>query len=87
MIYREKRLHQEKELLIKQQQFIQAELDKRTNEVFNIRQDMSKKLLELQNQVSEKNEEVFMVTLSLLRAKSWTVFLIRFAVLVKHSPS
>lgn len=70
MIYREKRLHQEKELLIKQQQFIQAELDKRTNEVFNIRQDMSKKLLELQNQVSEKNEEVFMVTLSLLRAKS-----------------
>ena len=43
---------------MRQQQFLQDELDKRTKEVLNIRREKTDKLLELQVDLSEKIEEI-----------------------------
>ena len=55
---REKRLDQERELLVRQQRLLQDELDVRTKEVMNIRREKTSKVIELQTDLSEKIEEV-----------------------------
>ncbi len=60
-VFREKRLDQERELIVRQQRLLQDELDSRTKEVMNIRREKTSKVLELQADVSEKIEEVTIV--------------------------
>ena len=55
---REKRLDQERELIVRQQRLLQDELDSRTKELMNIRREKTSKVLELQADLSEKIEEV-----------------------------
>ena len=56
---REKRLDQERELIVRQQRLLQDELETRTKEIMNIRREKTSKVLELQADLSEKIEEVF----------------------------
>lgn len=58
MLRREKRLDQERELMVRQQRLLQDELDSRTKEVMNIRREKTSKVLELQADLSEKIDEV-----------------------------
>ena len=55
---REKRLNEDRDLLVRQQEFFRDELDKRTKEVLNIRRELTSKLLESQTELAEKTEEV-----------------------------
>lgn len=57
-VCREKRLNQERELIVRQQRLLQDELESRTKEVMNIRREKTSKVLELQADLSEKIEEV-----------------------------
>lgn len=61
ILFREKRLDQERELIVRQQRLLQDELDSRTKEVMNIRREKTSKVLELQADVSEKIEEVIIL--------------------------
>jgi hypothetical protein len=63
---REKRLDQERELIVRQQRLLQDELETRTKEIMNIRREKTSKLLELQADLSEKIEEVFNFLLLIL---------------------
>ena len=63
--FREKRLDQERDLLVRQQQFLQDELDKRTRELLDARREKTNRLLELQVDLSEKIEEVGIFSLHL----------------------
>ncbi|XP_057373674.1 nucleoprotein TPR-like [Daphnia carinata] len=56
--YKEKRLNQERELIVRQQRLLQDELESRTKEVMMIRREKTSKVLELQADVSEKIEEL-----------------------------
>jgi hypothetical protein len=63
---REKRLDQERELIVRQQRLLQDELETRTKEIMNIRREKTSKVLELQADLSEKIEEVFNFLLLIL---------------------
>jgi len=52
-------LNEDRDLLVRQQEFFRDELDKRTKEVLNIRRELTSKLLESQTELAEKTEEVF----------------------------
>ncbi|XP_064604367.1 nucleoprotein TPR-like [Liolophura sinensis] len=52
--YREKRSEQENEMLKQQVEWLKTELDKKSNDLMNIRKDQSSSLLELQSQLDEK---------------------------------
>ncbi|CAH1255215.1 TPR [Branchiostoma lanceolatum] len=55
--YKEKRLEQEKELLTNQNQWLNAELEKKTQEILNLRKEKSTEILSLKTQLDSKTEE------------------------------
>ncbi|XP_041484562.1 nucleoprotein TPR-like isoform X2 [Lytechinus variegatus] len=55
--YREKRLQQEIQGLSSQTGFLQAELEKKTNEVLTLRKEKSNQILQLQSQLNDKSDE------------------------------
>ncbi|KAI8486327.1 hypothetical protein Bbelb_358260 [Branchiostoma belcheri] len=55
--YKEKRLEQEKELLTNQNQWLNAELEKKTQELLNLRKEKSTEILHLKTQLDSKTEE------------------------------
>lgn len=60
MEHREKRLDQERELMVKQLKVLQDELDAKTKEITNMRREKTSKVLELQADLTEKIEEVIL---------------------------
>ncbi|XP_019645080.1 PREDICTED: nucleoprotein TPR-like [Branchiostoma belcheri] len=55
--YKEKRLEQEKELLTNQNQWLNTELEKKTQELLNLRKEKSTEILHLKTQLDSKTEE------------------------------
>lgn len=60
MEHREKRLDQERELMVKQLRVLQDELDTKTKEITKMRREKTSKVLELQADLTEKIEEVIL---------------------------
>lgn len=60
MEHREKRLDQERELMVKQLKVLQDELDAKTKEITKMRREKTSKVLELQADLTEKIEEVIL---------------------------